>query len=84
LRAALLIEHPRRHGLPLRSSQLDVVHVATAVFSQDREVLSPEEDVIWIPNGDFARVTGIIPGRLKPDLRDCGAHVALSLRLTRT
>ena len=63
--AALLIEHPRRHRLPLRSSQLDVLHVVTAVFSQDREVVSPVEGVIWIPNGDFAPVTGIIPVALR-------------------
>jgi hypothetical protein len=41
------------------------VHVATAEFSHDRKVVSPEERVIWVPNGDFARVTGIIPSRLK-------------------
>jgi hypothetical protein len=64
LRAALLIEHPRRHRLPRLSSQFDVLHVGTAVFSHDRKVVNPVEGVKWIPNGDFALVTGIIPSRL--------------------
>jgi hypothetical protein len=33
LRAALLIEHPRRHRLPITRRQLDIVDVATAVLS---------------------------------------------------
>ena len=70
---ALLIEHPRRHRLPLLSSEFDVLHVATAEFSHDRKAANPVEGVIWIPNGDFARVTGIIPSWLTPALRQLPA-----------
>jgi hypothetical protein len=76
LRAALLIEHPRRHRLPLLSSEFDVLHVATPEFSYDREVADPVEGVICIPNTDFARVTGIIPSRLSPPLRQLPACIA--------
>ena len=72
----LLIEHPRRHRLPLLSSEFDVLHVATAEFSHDRKVVNPVEGVIWIPNGDFARVTGIIPSWLSPPLRQLPAGTA--------
>jgi hypothetical protein len=36
LRAALLIEHPRRHRSPVLSNQFDVLLVATAEFSHDQ------------------------------------------------
>ena len=74
--AALLIEHPRRHRLPLLGSEFDVLHVATAEFSHDRKVANPVEGVIWIPNGDFARVTGIIPCWRSPALCQLPASTA--------
>ena len=66
LRTAILIEHPGRHRLLLGSRELDVLHVLTAEFSHDREVVSPVKWMIRIPNRNFAPVAGIIRGRLAP------------------
>jgi hypothetical protein len=53
--------------LALASSQLDVMNIARAVLSQNREVVNLVERMVWIPNRDFDLVTGIIPCRLQPD-----------------
>jgi hypothetical protein len=50
--------------LTLASSQFDVVEVVAAVLAQNREVANPVEGMVRIPNGDLARVAGIIPCRL--------------------
>ena len=62
--AALLIEHPGRHRLPLGSSELHVLNVITAEFSHDRKAVSPVKWMKGVPNRNIAPVAGIIHGRL--------------------
>ena len=66
--AALLIEHPGRHRLPLRSSELHVLQVVTAEFSHDGKVVSPVKWMKRIPNRNIAPVAGIIPCWRPPPL----------------
>ena len=59
------IHHPRRNSLPdLEIAEIQVFDVSAAKFTHDREVMLAKERMKWIPNRNFALVTGIIACRL--------------------
>ena len=61
------VDHPRGNGLPdFGTVQIQVLHVPAAEFTHDGEVMLTIERMKRIPNRNFALVTGIITGRLKP------------------
>ena len=55
------VDHPRGNGLPdIGRAKIQVLHIPTAEFTHDREVMLAEERMERIPNGNLALVTGII------------------------
>ena len=61
LAAEISVDHPRGNGLSeIRAAKIQVLHVPTAEFTHDGEVMLTEERMEWIPNTNFALVTGII------------------------
>jgi hypothetical protein len=64
------VNHPVRNGLTdFGAVQIQILHAPAAEFAHDREVMLTIERMKRIPNRNFALVTGIIAGRLKPVLR---------------
>ena len=55
------VDRPRGNGLPdFGTAKIQVLHVPAAEFTHDREVMLTEKRMKWIPNRNFALVTGII------------------------
>ena len=65
LAAEIGIDRPRRNSLPdIGVLEIQVLHVSAAESTHDGEVMHTKEGMEWIPNRNFALVTGIITCRL--------------------
>ena len=65
LAAEIGVDHPRRDGLTnVGTAEIQVLHVPAAEFAHDREGILTKKWMKWIPNRNFALVTGIITCRL--------------------
>ena len=58
------VDHPRGNRLPdFGTAKVQVLHIPAAESTHDREIMLTKEGVKWVPNRNFALVTGIITCR---------------------